>query len=199
MEKTPRQQRRFALKQELILQAAARVFAQKGYRHATIRDVADAADVADGTIYNYFKNKEDLLAALVDQLSELEQRPLFSETEPLEQVVLERMRQLHANYEGVSAVLPEIIGTPELRQRYLQEFINPVAQSLEKDLIKQGAPAQDTALRARILLSSVLGFQVLLALGDPITSQAWEKPQALAQVWSQFIAMGAKSDPDHTV
>jgi AcrR family transcriptional regulator len=43
-----------------ILEAAIRVFAEKGYA-ATIRDVARAARVAEGTIYNYFKSKEDLL------------------------------------------------------------------------------------------------------------------------------------------
>ena len=44
-----------------ILDAAAAVFAQKGFHQATIRDIAELADVADGTIYNYFDNKLDLL------------------------------------------------------------------------------------------------------------------------------------------
>jgi len=44
-----------------ILRAAARVFADRGYATATIEDVARAAHVAEGTIYNYFRSKEDLL------------------------------------------------------------------------------------------------------------------------------------------
>ncbi len=44
-----------------ILEAAVRVFAHKGYATATIEDVARAARVAEGTIYNYFRSKEDLL------------------------------------------------------------------------------------------------------------------------------------------
>jgi TetR/AcrR family fatty acid metabolism transcriptional regulator len=44
-----------------ILTAAIRVFAQKGYAAATIDDIARAARVAEGTIYNYFRSKEDLL------------------------------------------------------------------------------------------------------------------------------------------
>ncbi|MGH2373508.1 MAG: TetR/AcrR family transcriptional regulator [bacterium] len=60
-----------------ILEAAVRVFARKGYATATIEDVARAARVAEGTIYNYFRSKEDLLihipghfvAPVVDQLA----------------------------------------------------------------------------------------------------------------------------------
>jgi AcrR family transcriptional regulator len=44
-----------------ILRAAAHVFADRGYATATIEDVARAAHVAEGTIYNYFRSKEDLL------------------------------------------------------------------------------------------------------------------------------------------
>ena len=53
-----------------ILDAATRVFASKGFNRATIRDVAQAAGVADGTIYNYFANKTDLLFGLLDLLND---------------------------------------------------------------------------------------------------------------------------------
>ncbi len=54
-----------------IAEAALAVFAAKGYHRATIRDVAYAAGVADGTIYASFANKEALLLALLDPLDEL--------------------------------------------------------------------------------------------------------------------------------
>ncbi len=44
-----------------ILQAAVRVFADRGYAAATIEGIAREARVAEGTIYNYFRSKEDLL------------------------------------------------------------------------------------------------------------------------------------------
>jgi AcrR family transcriptional regulator len=51
-------------RQKQLLDAAARVFAEKGFERATIRDVARAAGVAEGSIYLYFKNKQDLLVHL---------------------------------------------------------------------------------------------------------------------------------------
>jgi TetR/AcrR family fatty acid metabolism transcriptional regulator len=44
-----------------ILEAAENIIAKKGYSQARITDIAKAAEVAEGTIYEYFKNKEDLL------------------------------------------------------------------------------------------------------------------------------------------
>jgi len=55
-------------KRRRILQAAVRVFARKGYFAARVADVARKAGVADGTIYLYFRNKEDILVSLFDEV-----------------------------------------------------------------------------------------------------------------------------------
>lgn len=51
-------------KRERILRAAVDVFAQTGYHNARVSDVARVAGVADGTIYLYFTNKEELLVTI---------------------------------------------------------------------------------------------------------------------------------------
>ncbi len=51
-------------KYEAILRAAASVFARSGYFNAKVSDVARTAGVADGTVYLYFKNKDDLLTSI---------------------------------------------------------------------------------------------------------------------------------------
>jgi TetR/AcrR family fatty acid metabolism transcriptional regulator len=55
-------------KRQRILQAAVKVFARKGYFGARVSDVAGKAGVADGTIYLYFRNKEDILVSLFDEV-----------------------------------------------------------------------------------------------------------------------------------
>ncbi|AKU91760.1 TetR/AcrR family transcriptional regulator [Vulgatibacter incomptus] len=54
-------------KRARIVDAAIRVFAEKGFHLATVAEVAREAGVADGTIYLYFKNKDDLLACLFEE------------------------------------------------------------------------------------------------------------------------------------
>ena len=61
-------------KRRRILQAAVKVFARKGYFAARVAEIARRADVADGTIYLYFKSKEALLVALFDEVIGLGQR-----------------------------------------------------------------------------------------------------------------------------
>ena len=53
-------------KKELIINAAIKVFALKGFYTANVADVAREAGVADGTIYLYFKSKDDLLISLFE-------------------------------------------------------------------------------------------------------------------------------------
>jgi len=54
-------------KRALILRAATRVFARNGYFNSKVADIARAADVADGTVYLYFKSKEEILHSIFDQ------------------------------------------------------------------------------------------------------------------------------------
>ncbi len=50
-----------------ILTAAMEVFARQGYQEATISSIAEKAGVADATIYEHFKNKEDLLFSIPEE------------------------------------------------------------------------------------------------------------------------------------
>lgn len=56
-----------AAKRVRILRAAVRIFSQKGFFNSKVSDIARAAGVADGTIYLYFKNKDDLLISLFEE------------------------------------------------------------------------------------------------------------------------------------
>ncbi len=54
-------------KRTRIVDAAVEVFARKGFNQARISDIAEGAGVADGTIYLYFRNKEDLLLTIFEE------------------------------------------------------------------------------------------------------------------------------------
>jgi AcrR family transcriptional regulator len=62
-----RRDRRIERRQEEILQAAASVFAAKGYAQTTTREIAAAADIAEGSLYNYFASKRDILVAIISR------------------------------------------------------------------------------------------------------------------------------------
>lgn len=62
---------RIADKRQKIIAAATKVFAEHGFFNSTVADVARCADVADGTIYLYFKSKDDLLISIFEQSIDL--------------------------------------------------------------------------------------------------------------------------------
>ena len=55
-------------KEQAILDAAVKVFAQHGYHRAKIASIADHAGVATGSVYLYYKNKEGILLTIFDRL-----------------------------------------------------------------------------------------------------------------------------------
>ena len=57
-------------KREAILRSAIKVFAQKGYFNSKVADIAGEAGIADGTVYLYFKSKEEILHSVFDRAME---------------------------------------------------------------------------------------------------------------------------------
>ncbi len=65
-----RKERERRLRREAILGAALKVFAEKGYRTATLEEIAERAEFGKGTLYNYFpEGKEGLLFAIFDDVT----------------------------------------------------------------------------------------------------------------------------------
>ena len=112
-------------KQDRILQAAIDVFAEHGYFNARVSDIARKADVADGTIYLYFKSKEQILMAALenafDRFLHMANRELADIQDPREK--LKRLAELHLSSLSSNRGLAMVFQT-ELRQsaKFLSEF-----------------------------------------------------------------------------
>lgn len=112
-------------KREAILRAATKVFAEKGFFNAKVADIAKAAGVADGTVYLYFKNKDDLLHSLFDRAMgkfiDEGRRELAALDRPEDK--LRRVAQLHLERLGADRELA-IVFQVELRGsiKFMQEF-----------------------------------------------------------------------------
>jgi AcrR family transcriptional regulator len=65
-----RREERKAQNRAKLLEAARKVFAEKGYGAATARDIVRETDLATGTFYNYFEDKQAVFTALLDEMGE---------------------------------------------------------------------------------------------------------------------------------
>src|ERR1700740_1199949 len=70
MDGTGLRERKKARNRRHIADTAARLFAERGYEHVTVTDVARAAEVAEQTVYNYFPAKENLVTDREDQIQD---------------------------------------------------------------------------------------------------------------------------------
>src|SRR3954471_4701394 len=67
-------------RREELLAIAARLFAERGFKNTTVRDIADAAGILSGSLYHHFDSKE----AMVDELLDSFQTALWEEYDAIE-------------------------------------------------------------------------------------------------------------------
>ena len=68
-ERTGRREQNKAENRAALLKAARSVFAEIGYNAAGVRDIVRRTDLASGTFYNYFKDKEEIFSAVIAEMS----------------------------------------------------------------------------------------------------------------------------------
>ncbi len=167
-------------RQRQILEAAVTVFAEKGYHRATIKDIARTAGVADGTIYNYFKNKQDVMLNIVLQMAEINR--LMDDVEQalqtltpaqlLEMVFQNRLRTMKNNLPLTRAIFPQIITDPELKRMFFEKLLLPNLDKGKKvfqTYVERGQLHDaDPEIIIRGLFSVIFGTIMLAMLGDTV-------------------------------
>jgi len=194
-------------KRERILRAAIKVFARKGFFAARVSEIAKAAGVADGTIYLYFKNKDDVLVSLFDDRMRKLLAALREEAarDDATERKLTRIIELQLGLLEGHRDLAEVI-TVNLRQstRLLKQYAAPlfveyleVIASVVAEGQRAGAIREDIhpLLTARALWGALDGIALTWALGgaEPggLTRAARELATTLLDGMRRRPAVGA--------
>ncbi len=168
-----RRDRRIVARRTQILEAAEAVFAAKGYHGATTREIAQAADVSEGTLYNYFASKRDLFVglmisrtdALVESIAEVRAGSVEGAMAELLAGQFTRMRE-HRHFR---LFLQEARLDPELNRTLVQEMLPRISQQVERlmtDLIDAGVMRRvDPEIANWTLMSAVVGLALFSDLG----------------------------------
>lgn len=168
-------------RQKQILDAAARLFAEKGFAGATIRDVARAAGVSEGTIYLYFKNKQDLLVHLPRQfmqppLEAFQQASTHGGTDPehLLRFMAQNMVNVITQNRELMRVLFTSLGTMDdaTRATYMREVPLYAMELIEKYIRAQQAAGIfrqdiDPSIASRLLPGMMIFFLVAQEIIQP--------------------------------
>lgn len=184
------------LRRAHILEAAIKVFAEKGFHAATIKDVATQAGVADGTIYNYFENKTALLMGVLDPRGDAVQTAKENMPLPpadLQSFLNEMLKQRWMSLtpqtlDVLRIVFSEALINSELRSIFAASTIKPaieLGEPLLQSFLAMGAMRpKDTQLTSRTIIAAVYGLVMLRLLGDEVTTQRWEDfPEHLSKIF----------------
>jgi TetR/AcrR family transcriptional regulator, fatty acid metabolism regulator protein len=145
-----------------IRRSAERLFAMKGYENTTIQEIAGLAEVADGTIYDYFDNKEDLLfSSLRDgfQFSEAPNRfndHLFATESDLQlRTPLQKIRRFIRYFFYLARIRPDFAKTFVLNGIYNHRFYRSKSFSAFKTYIERLYPLLDEGKKAGTIREGV--------------------------------------------
>jgi AcrR family transcriptional regulator len=161
---------------EAILSAAREVFSDIGYGAASVRDIVRRTDLASGTFYNYFPDKESVLRALVDEIAvgaRARVRAARAAATTLEAFVADGFRAYFAflaqDPQTVS-LMRRNAGT--IRTLFDEPALGAGIAELRADLdagVASGAlPAHDTGLMAAAMVGAAVEVGLAMVAREPI-------------------------------
>jgi AcrR family transcriptional regulator len=168
-------------KKDNIIRAAILTFAQKGYAATRIIDVAHAAGIGKGTIYDYFKSKEDLFFAVFQQVMQDSEAPMAAAVGSQSGSVSQRLKMLAED------LISTWLGKLELYS-LVMEFWSATTASVSRDRFKTAFQDGYHAFRlslAALIEEGVAGGEFapacrpvevasgLIGMWDALLLQAW--------------------------
>ena len=201
--KDPIQEQLIAARRSQILDAAAKVFAEKGFHLTTIKDIAREAGIADGTIYNYFENKTALLLGILDLMGEAaRQETDFSQFTEGDFRSFIRAYFRHPliglkadNFELFRVVVSEIMVNQELRELYYQKILEPTLAMAEKQFQKWAEQHVikpiNINLTMRVISGMIFGLTLEHIMGDKTLESKWDE---LPDFLTDIMLDGIRSD-----
>lgn len=182
-------------KRELILRAATRVFARNGYFNSKVADIARAADVADGTVYLYFKSKEDILHSIFDRSVDeavAEAKKLIESTadprEKLRQIAMLHLERLGADRDLAVVFQVELRGSTKFMEEFSKagfaEYLALIRSTFEEG---QAAGVFRRELNAKVVAKILFGALDEMATNWILSKRRYKLAPMADQVLDIFL------------
>ena len=152
-------------KREAILRAAISVFAHNGYFNSKVADIAREAGVADGTVYLYFKSKEDILHSIFDRgveealgAARKQIKRISDPREKLRQIALLHLERLGADRDLAVVFQVELRGSTKFMEEFsaagFAEYLELIRSTFEEG---QQAGVFRSDLNAKVVAKILFG------------------------------------------
>ncbi|HXF68953.1 MAG TPA: helix-turn-helix domain-containing protein [Thermoflexus sp.] len=188
-----------------ILEAAARVFARYGFRGSTTRAIAQAAGVAEGTLFRYFPTKRHLLLALFETLTIRpiqQQLQKLESTEPqkwLETFLAERLTAMRAQLPLMQALYQEIRTDEAVRQAFSTQVVQPFLEQV-RNMLALELRRRNRTLHPGLVLWAIWGaLHGVTIFGMELDPDlAALPPEQVARELSALLLWGLEGNPNQS-
>lgn len=182
-------------KREAILRAATRVFAHNGYFNSKVADIARAAGVADGTVYLYFKSKEEILHSIfdrsVDEALGAARKQIESVADPkekLRQIALLHLERLSADRDLAVVFQVELRGSTKFMEEFsaagFAEYLMLIGSTFEEG---QRAGIFRADLNAKVVAKVLFGALDEMATNWILSKRRYKLAPMADQVLDIFL------------
>jgi AcrR family transcriptional regulator len=196
-----RRQRRIARRRREILTAAARVFASKGFAKATTKEIADEADVAEGTLYNYFGGKREMLLAMAEGMETPMQAAMIAVSGQDDRTAAIALFETALNFtETQIPFLRALLGEAWVDDELLEQFftarwarVEELVRAYIAERIAAGAFRPfDPVLGARAVVGMYVGLMLPVIRGIAPLPSPGER-RALAEMLTDLLLNGVRA------
>lgn len=191
--------RQKAKRKQRILEAAMELFCQQGFHRTSTQQIARAAGVAEGTIFNHFPTKKDLLVAALAQIveeyfaEEMEPAATNDTLELFRQTLLPRLQFGLGHAGRMRFLLGELLMNQEMRQTYFDTVILRLTGLVERLLQQRIAEGYLRPCNERIVAGALVGafltFLLVAAL-DEERRLLTHSPEEISEELSHLFVYG---------
>jgi len=182
-------------KREAIMRAATKVFARNGYFNSKVADIARAAGVADGTVYLYFKSKEEILRSIFDRntteavaAGREELAKIEDPREKLRRIARHHLERLGADRDLAVVFQVELRGTTKFMEEFsaagLAEYLGLIREVFEQG---QAAGVFRKELNAKLAAKVLFGALDEMATNWILSRRRYKLAPLADQVLDIFL------------
>jgi len=199
---TTRRDRRIERQRRQIMDAAAQVFAEKGYAATTTKDISFAADLGESTLYNYFESKRDILLGIAAyqeaRLDEVFQQAITMETrQQMVDVFVKVMDIVLSHPHYIRALIGEAWVNDEILNNHLVVRLNQISDFLQNFIAERVASGAfrpvDARLGARMVIAEFIGAILPALRGvepQPDSRQRRKLAETIVALWMDGVDIG---------
>lgn len=164
------------IRKQVIIDAAVKVFLQKGFEKATVREIAKEAGITTGAIYHHYKNKDELIhdavtkhIHFIDSLSAYDGNNIKPSSEIIEEIRVaasKRLSNLTAQRLHILLTANVLLDDTTLLEEYKETYKSTISKASEMFLYAYGVDNEKYKhIVASILVAALDGFAIQASLG----------------------------------